>query len=77
MKDVFGNVSFADLNLPGMASVSIVPEMTRVAWNLKEVQLTKEIPGITRKKFLYNLSRSSFEKEWGKDYKKPPLVPRS
>jgi len=48
-----------------------VPGMTRVAWNLKRVQLQKEIPGITRKKFLYNLSRSSYEKEWGTEYHKP------
>ena len=26
---------------------------------------------ITRKKFLYNLSRSSYEKEWGTEYHKP------
>ena len=45
--------------------------MTRVAWSLKQDQLQKEIPGITRKKFLYNLSRSSYEKEWGKEYRKP------
>jgi hypothetical protein len=49
----------------------IVPGMTRVAWNLKKNQLQKEIPGLTRKKFLYNLSRSSYEKEWGTEYRKP------
>ena len=45
--------------------------MTRVAWSLKKDQLKKEIPGVTRKKFLYNLSRSSYEKEWGTEYHKP------
>ena len=50
---------------------SIVPGMTKVAWSLKQDQLKKEIPGITRKTFLYNLSRSSYEKEWGTEYKKP------
>jgi hypothetical protein len=34
-------------------------------------QVIKEVPGITRKKFLYNLSRSSYEKEWGTQYQKP------
>lgn len=29
------------------------------------------MPGITRNKFLYNLSRASYEKEWGKDYQRP------
>jgi hypothetical protein len=29
------------------------------------------VPGITRKKFLYNLSRSSYERTWGKEYQRP------
>ena len=70
MKDVFGNVTLA-LGSYRWAVRSIIPGMTRVAWSLKQDQLKKEIPGITRKKFLYNLSRSSYEKEWGKDYHKP------
>jgi hypothetical protein len=45
--------------------------MTRVAGSLKRVHLQKEIPGITRKKFLYNFSRSSYEKNWGMQYHKP------
>jgi hypothetical protein len=70
MKDVFGNVTLA-LGSYRYAVGSIVPGMTRVAWSLKQDQLKKEIPGITRKKFLYNLSRSSYEKEWGTEYHKP------
>jgi hypothetical protein len=45
--------------------------MTRVAWRLKKDEVTKEIPGVTRQKFLYNLSRASYEKEWGTEYHKP------
>jgi hypothetical protein len=70
MKDIFGNVTLA-LGSYRYAVSSIVPGMTKVAWALKRDQLQKEIPGITRKTFLYNLSRSSYEKEWGKDYRKP------
>ena len=70
MKDVFGNVTLA-LGSYRYAVRSIVPGMTRVAWSLKQAQLKKEIPGITRKKFLYNLSRSSYEKEWGREYHQP------
>jgi len=70
MKDVFGNVTLA-LGSYRYAVRSIIPGMTRVAWSLKQAQLKKEIPGITRKKFLYNLSRSSYEKEWGGEYHKP------
>jgi len=70
MQDVFGNLTLA-LGSYRYSIGSIVPGMTRVAWNLKRTQLQKEIPGITRKKFLYNLSRSSYEKEWGTKYRKP------
>jgi hypothetical protein len=70
MKDVFGNLTLA-LGSYRYSVGSIIPGMTRVAWNLKKTQLQKEIPGITRKKFLYNLSRSSYEKQWGTDYHKP------
>jgi hypothetical protein len=70
MKDVFGNVGLAFGSYRRTVS-SIVPAMTQVAWSLKKDDLQKEIPGITRKKFLYNLSRSSYEKEWGTEYQKP------
>jgi hypothetical protein len=70
IKDVFGSVSLALGSYRHTVS-SIIPGMTRVAWNLKKDQLQKEIPGVTRKKFLYNLSRSSYEKQWGTEYRKP------
>ena len=31
---------------------------------------------MTKRKFLYNLSRASYEKNWGKDYQKPTLFER-
>ena len=49
----------------------LIPKATRVAWNLKQNEIQRDEPGITRKKFLYNLSRASYEKEWGKDYRRP------
>lgn len=48
-----------------------MPRATRVAWSLKKTEIKDDVPGITKQKFLYNLSRASFEKEWGKDYQKP------
>jgi hypothetical protein len=70
MKEIFGNLTLA-LGSYRHSVGSVVPSMTRVAWSLKRTELQKEIPGITRKKFLYNLSRSSYEKEWGTEYPKP------
>jgi hypothetical protein len=31
----------------------------------------KDQPSMTKKKFLYNLSRTSYQKNWGKDYQQP------
>jgi len=50
---------------------SILPAMTRVAWQIKKQEIRRDAPGITRKKFLYNLSRSSYEKNWGTAYPHP------
>ncbi len=55
---------------------TVIPEMTRVAWSENEKEITHTKPGMTKKKFLYNLSRASFEREWGKDYHKPGVRAR-
>jgi hypothetical protein len=49
----------------------LLPEATRIAWSLKKDEIQADAPGITKRKFLYNLSRSNYEREWGKDYPKP------
>lgn len=54
----------------------LIPKATRVAWSLKKDEIQRDIPGITKRHFLYNLKRSSYEKEWGKDYKGPSLGER-
>src|SRR5689334_24144366 len=54
----------------------LIPRATRVAWTLKENEIKTDVPGMTRQKFLYNLSRSSFEREWGKDYQRPSFWDR-
>ena len=54
----------------------LLPEATRVAWSLKKNDIMKDQPGITRKKFLYNLSHASYQKNWGKQYEEPSLHER-
>lgn len=48
----------------------MIPEMTRVALRTHGKDMMKETPDFAKKKFLYRLSRSDYEKEWGNDYKK-------
>src|ERR1039458_4928414 len=54
----------------------LIPEMTRVALQTHKKDLMRETPNFAKQKFLYRLSRSDYEKEWGKDYVKPGLGPR-
>jgi hypothetical protein len=54
----------------------LVPKATRVAWSLKKDDIMKDQPGITRKKFLYNLSRASYQKNWGTQYYPPTFGER-
>jgi hypothetical protein len=49
----------------------LIPQMTQVALQTHKKELMRETPNFARQKFLYRLSRSGYEKEWGKDYVKP------
>lgn len=75
LEDVFKNL---DLSLGTFRwSVSqAIPEMTRVALLTKKDEMVKENPSFARKKFLYNLKRADYEKEWGKEYQKPGVGAR-
>lgn len=55
---------------------TVIPEMTRVALLSKKDEMVKENPSFAKKKFLYNLNRAEYEKEWGKSYQRPGLGAR-
>lgn len=71
---------FKDLDLAlGTFRVTVsglIPEATRAAWAAKQDEIRKSIPGATRRTFVYNLSRASYEKEWGRTYQRPGLGAR-
>jgi len=50
--------------------------MTQVALETHKKELVQETPNFAKQKFLYRLSRSDYEKDWGKDYVKPGLGTR-
>jgi hypothetical protein len=49
----------------------LIPKATRIAWHLKKDEIKDDIPDATKRRFLFNLSRANYEREWGKDYRKP------
>ncbi|GAC1702731.1 MAG: hypothetical protein NVS9B4_08760 [Candidatus Acidiferrum sp.] len=54
----------------------LIPQMTQIALRTHAQDMIKETPNFAKKKFLYRLSRSEYEKEWGKDYVKPDFGTR-
>jgi hypothetical protein len=54
----------------------LIPHMTQVALQVHKKELMRETPNFAKQKFLYRLSRSGYEREWGKDYVKPGLGTR-
>jgi zinc dependent phospholipase C len=54
----------------------LIPKATRIAWSLKKDDIMKDQPGITKRKFLYNLSRASYQKNWGTQYYPPTFGER-
>jgi hypothetical protein len=55
---------------------TLIPFFTRVAWAEHENDIRHVRPSLTRKQFVYVMSRSSYEREWGKNYDRPTLADR-
>jgi hypothetical protein len=55
---------------------SLMPTVTRAAWVLKKDEIKKLNPGITSRKFHYNMTRKSYYKEFGSARQKPKFGAR-
>ncbi len=75
LEDVFGNVDLGIGSYRRSVSV-LIPEMTRVALLSRRDVIVKDTPNFDKKKFLYYLSRSNYEHEWGTVYRKPGIGTR-
>jgi hypothetical protein len=70
MKDVLAHEDLA-IGSYRFSVSRLIPEMTQVALKTHEKDMMRERPDFAKNKFLYRLSRTDYEKEWGKDYTKP------
>jgi hypothetical protein len=70
LKSIFTSYDLA-LGTYRRAVSQVIPKMTEAAWAEKRDDIQKDIPGITKQKFLYHLSRASYEKQWKEKYHKP------
>jgi len=75
LKSVFSNENKA-LESYRYDVSKLLPRATRIAWTLKKDEIMRDQPSMTRKKFLYNLSRASYQRNWGKEYQKPSFEDR-
>src|SRR5262249_31168370 len=75
LNDVFATLDLAVGTYRKTVS-SLIPKMTQVAWELKKDDIEKSQPGMTRNRFLYNISRAEYEKQWGTRYRTPGLGTR-
>jgi hypothetical protein len=75
LKDV---VTHEDLAIGSyrFAVSQLIPHMTQVALQVHKKDLIRETPDFAKQKFLYRLSRSDYERQWGKDYVKPGVGTR-
>ncbi len=70
LKDVLSHEDLA-IGSYRYAVSRMIPQMTQIALRTHKKDIMRETPSFAKKKFLYRLSRSDYEKEWGKDYTKP------
>jgi hypothetical protein len=49
----------------------LIPELTKTAWTSKKKEIQQLQAGMTRRKFVYRLSRASYHKEWDRKYERP------
>ena len=70
LKDVLSHEDMA-VGSYRFAVSRMIPEMTRVALQTHKKDPMRETPNFAKRKFLYRLSRSDYERQWGKDYVKP------
>ena len=75
LTEVFGDLDLA-LATYRHAVSAVIPELTRVAWHLKKDELAKASPAVTKRRFVYNLSRASYRKEWKEKFQQPGIGTR-
>ncbi len=75
LKDVLSHEDLA-IGSYRFAVSRLIPHMTQVALQTHKKELMHETPDFAKRKFLYRLSRSDYERQWGKDYVKPGVGTR-
>ncbi len=70
LKDLFLSEDVA-IGTYRYAVSTLIPELTKVAWENNQDQITHTRPGITREQFVYVLSKAEYAREWNDKYRRP------
>ena len=70
LSDVISNEDMA-IGTFRRAISRILPEMTRVALVARKKEIVADTPNFREREFRYYLSRTNYQKEWGKGYRRP------
>ena len=74
MKDVFLNEDLA-IGSYRHAISDTIPSITRIAWRDKREAIQRLKPDMAQQRFVFNLSRRDYERDFGRDYQRPgPLT---
>ena len=74
MKDVFLNEDLA-IGSYRHAISDTIPAITRIAWRDKREVIQQLKPDVAEQRFVFNLSRRDYERDFGRDYQRPgPLT---
>jgi hypothetical protein len=72
LADLFPNFDRAISSYRSTVS-RLIPSATRIAWAAKQDEIQRAQPGMTHRRFIYIVKRSSYEREWGKRLQEPNI----
>jgi len=75
LEDVLHPVDLSIGTFRRAASI-LIPELTKVALEVHKADEVPDKNNADKRLFLYHLSRSEYEKKWGKEYRKPGVTAR-
>lgn len=75
LEDIFSSLDVA-IGTYRRSVSKLIPQMTRIALLSRHDEIVKETANFERKQFLYYLSRTDYEHEWGRGYRKPGVGAR-
>ncbi|WP_205504419.1 zinc dependent phospholipase C family protein [Rufibacter psychrotolerans] len=55
---------------------TLIPSLTKAAWNLKASEIKAAQPSITRRQYLYRIRKTDYHQQWGREYQRPSLFQR-